>query len=266
VRAHDDPTGLFFVGKQKFRLKEAGLQTIHDIAAMEVDEYLRPAKKIPRMGKDALTRMKHRAGVMLSGKPWIQSGYSFPPTARDIYFDIEDDPTQGITYLFGLLIQRQQGPPDFQYFVARHPSEEEQTVRAFWDFVSSAGDVTYYVYSHKERSSLRQLMERYDLDQTVFTTYTEREYDLYSDLIVKYSDWPTFSYSIKQIAKQIGFHWRDPDPSGANSIAWYNQYLAHPEQEALLERILQYNEDDCRAMLAMKQFFDEQFQNVNSNE
>ena len=261
VRAHDDPTGLFFVGKQKFRLKEAGLQTIHDIAAMEVDEYLRPAKKIPRMGKDALTRMKHRAGVMLSGKPWIQSGYSFPRTARDIYFDIEDDPTQGVTYLFGLLIQGQQGAPDFQYFVARHPSEEERTVRAFWDFVSSAGDVTYYVYSHKERSSLRQLMERYDLDQTVFTTYTEREYDLYSDLIVKYSDWPTFSYSIKQIAKQIGFHWRDPDPSGANSIAWYNQYLAHPEQEALLERILQYNEDDCRAMLAMKRFFDEQCQN-----
>ena len=127
--------------------------------------------------------------------------------------------------------------------------------------MSSAGDVTYYVYSHKERSSLRQLMERYDLDNTVFTTYTEREYDLYSDLIVKYSDWPTFSYSIKQIAKQIGFHWRDPDPSGANSIAWYNQYLAHPEQEALLERILQYNEDDCRAMLAMKRFFDEQCQN-----
>lgn len=258
VKTHDDPSGLFFVGKQKFRLKEVGLRTIHDIAAMEVSDYLSPAKKIPRMGEKALTRMKHRAGIMLSGKPQIEQGFSFPQTASDIYFDIEDDPTQSVTYLFGLLIHHHDGPPEFQYFVARDPVEEEQTVRAFWDFIASAGDVTYYVYSHKERSSLRQLMERYGLDQDVFTTYTEREYDLYSDLIVNYSDWPTFSYSIKQIAKQIGFRWRDPDPSGANSIAWYNEYLAHPENEHLLNRILQYNEDDCRAMLAVKRFFENQ--------
>ncbi len=256
VKTHDDPSGLFFVGKQKFRLKEVGLRTIHDIAKMDVPEYLTPANKIPRMGEKALTRMKERAGVMLSGKPWIRQGYSFPHTEREIYFDIEDDPTQGVTYLFGLLIHDPHVPPEFQYFVARDPTEEEQTVRAFWDFIASAGDVTYYVYSHKERSSLRQLMERYGLDQDVFTTYVEREYDLYSDLIVTYSDWPTFSYSIKQIAKQIGFHWRDTDPSGANSIAWYNEYLAHPEQEQLLTRILQYNEDDCRAMVALKQFFE----------
>ena len=99
-------------------------------------------------------------------------------------------------------------------------------------------------------------MERYGLDQDVFTTYVDREYDLYSDLIVPYSDWPTFSYSIKQIAKHIGFRWRDSDPSGANSIAWYNEYLAHPEQEQLLNRILQYNEDDCLAMLAIKRYFE----------
>ncbi|MDT7043175.1 TM0106 family RecB-like putative nuclease [Candidatus Nitronereus thalassa] len=260
VKTHDDPSGLFFVGKQKFRLKEVGLRTIHDIAKMEVSHYLSPANKIPRMGEKALTRMKQRAGIMLSGKPWVRQGYFFPQTARDIYFDIEDDPTQGLTYLFGLAIHDHTGPPVFRYFVARDPTEEEQTVRAFWEFIASAGDVTYYVYSHKERSSLRQLMERYELDPDVFTTYVEREYDLYSDLIVNYSDWPTFSYSIKQIAKHIGFHWRDTDPSGANSIAWYNEYLAHPEQEHLLTRILQYNEDDCLAMLAIKQFFERKAQ------
>ena len=263
VKTHDDPSGLFFVGKQKFRLKEVGLRTIHDIAKMEVSQYLGPAKKIPRMGEKALTRMKQRAGIMLSGKPWVRQGYTFPQTARDIYFDIEDDPTQGLTYLFGLAIHDHTGPPVFQYFVARDPTEEEQTVRAFWDFMASAGDVTYYVYSHKERSSLRQLMERYELDPDVFTTYVEREYDLYSDLIVNYSDWPTFSYSIKQIAKHIGFRWRDTDPSGANSIAWYNEYLAHPEQEHLLIRILQYNEDDCLAMLAIKRFFERKSQDAH---
>ena len=256
VKEMDDPTGLFFVGKQKFHLKEAGLRTIHDIAEMTVADYLSPPRKIPRMGEKALARMKQRAQVALSNRPWIRKGYAFPQTARDIHFDIEDDPTQGVTYLFGLLIDDHVSPPTFQYFVARHPDEEEQTVRAFWEFLASVGDATFYVYSHKERSTLKQLMERYDLDQQVFDAYVQREFDLYTQLIVEYSDWPMFSYSIKQIAKRIGFHWRDTDPSGANSIAWYNEYLANPQNEDLLKRILVYNEDDCLAMLAIKRFFE----------
>lgn len=256
VKEHDDPTGIFFVGKQKFRLKQVGLRTIHEIADMRVEDYLAPETKIPRMGKKALTRMKHRAAILVGGEPSIRQGYAFPERMREIYFDIEDDPTQGITYLFGLFIVDQHKEPCFRYFLARRPEDEERTVRDFWQFVASAGDATYYVYSHKERSTLRHLMERYDLDETVFTHYVEHEYDLYAKLIVEYSDWPTFSYSIKQIAKHIGFHWRDVDPSGANSIAWYNDYLAHPENEGVLNRILQYNEDDCRAMWAVKRFFE----------
>ncbi len=43
---------------------------------------------------------------------------------------------------------------------------------------------------------------------------------------------------------------------GANSIAWYNEFLADPSKEAALTRILRYNEDDCRAMLAIKEYFE----------
>ncbi|MFQ5991985.1 MAG: ribonuclease H-like domain-containing protein, partial [Nitrospiraceae bacterium] len=47
------------------------------------------------------------------------------------------------------------------------------------------------------------------------------------------------------------------DPSGANSIAWYNEYRAHPaKNEGALKRILRYNEDDCRAMVAIKDYFE----------
>ena len=60
----------------------------------------------------------------------------------------------------------------------------------------------------------------------------------------------------KQIAKLIGFKWRDLDPSGANSIAWYDEYIKNPSNEAALERIIKYNEDDCRAMVAVKEYFE----------
>jgi predicted RecB family nuclease len=256
VKTESDPTGIFFVGKQKFALREQGLRTIEDIAGMDVQLYLAPPRKIPRMGKASLSRMKERARVLLEGKPVIRPGYRFPEVEREIYFDIEDDPTRGVTYLYGMVIQDQHGPPTFTYYLAKTPEEEERTVRAFWDFIRSTEHAVYYVYSHKERSTLKRLMEQYHLDADTFEKYKACEFDLYQDLIVEYSDWPTFSYGIKHIAKFVGFRWRDVDPSGANSIAWYNDYLENPGNEALLNRILEYNEDDCYAMAAIKRYFE----------
>ncbi len=255
VKDESDPTGLFFVGKQKFALREQGLRTIRDIARMDVQTYLKPPHKIPRMGKVSLTRMKERAQVLVEGKPRIRPGYTFPEADREIYFDIEDDPTRGVTYLFGMVIQDGKRPAHFTYYLAKRPEDEEQTVRDFWEFIQSTDHAVYYVYSHKERSTLKRLMEKYHLDAETFEKYKACEFDLYQDLIVEYSDWPTFSYGIKHIAKFIGFQWRDVDPSGANSIAWYNDYLANPADEALLNRILEYNEDDCYAMAAITRYF-----------
>ncbi len=255
VQSRQDPSGLYFVGNVKFELKKAGLRTITDIARLDVDAIISGGRKIPRLSASGLRRMKERARVMLAGKPCIRSGYALPAARREIYFDIEDDPTRNITYLFGLIVRVDGRESRFQYFLARNADEEERTVRDFWRFLERAADAVFYVYSHKERTTLKHLMARYNLDKTIFNRYVEMEFDLYSQLVVKHSDWPTYSYGIKQIARQVGFKWRDTDPGGANSIAWYNQYLTDPAREDVLQRILDYNEDDCRAMIAIKDFF-----------
>tara|TARA_B100001971_G_scaffold212527_1_gene242966 strand:+ start:3811 stop:5268 length:1458 start_codon:yes stop_codon:yes gene_type:complete len=256
VNKRADPSGLFYVGKRKFKMKEAGLRTISDIATMNVKEYTIPPKKIHGLGEKSLKQMKNRAQVMLGGEPDIRAGYTLPRGKREIFFDIEDDPTRNITYLFGVLIKDGGAEFPFQYFVARHPADEEETVRAFWAFLGGMREAVYYVYSHKERTTLRKLMDRYQLDHDVFDRYVASEYDLYAALVVRYSDWPTHSYGIKNIAKIVGFRWGDIDPSGANSIAWYDEHLKHPEDESSLQRIIAYNEDDCRAMVAVKEFFE----------
>lgn len=256
VEANQDPSGIYFVGRIKFELKKAGLATIADIAAMDVAQYLKGPKKIPGLGEKTLRRIKERAQVIRSGRPRIRAGYHFPPAAREIYFDIEDDPTRNHTYLYGMVVVEQDGRSAYRYFLAERPEDEQDTVRAFWEFLATNEEVVYYVYSPKERTTLRRLMTRYKLDEAVYERYLEREYDLYTDLVVKYSDWPTYSYGIKQIAQKIGFAWRDPDPSGINSIVWYNAWLADPTREDLRQRLLEYNEDDCRAMLAIKRYFE----------
>ena len=58
--------------------------------------------------------------------------------------------------------------------------------------------------------------------------------------------WPTRDHSIKTLAKFLGFSWRDTDPSGAASIEWYQRWTEQRDP-AIKSRILEYNEDDCRA-------------------
>ena len=74
--------------------------------------------------------------------------------------------------------------------------------------------------------------------------------DLYK-VVLKHTDWPVSSYSLKELATYLGFKWRDETPSGALSIQWYNDYLKTGDQK-ILNRILEYNEDDCRATMVVK--------------
>jgi predicted RecB family nuclease len=46
---------------------------------------------------------------------------------------------------------------------------------------------------------------------------TPRAIDLYLDVVLKATEWPTRDFSIKTLAKYLGFEWRDPHPSGAAS-------------------------------------------------
>jgi len=60
------------------------------------------------------------------------------------------------------------------------------------------------------------------------------------------TEWPTNDHSIKTLASYLGFHWRDPSPSGAASIEWYNRWIETGDKD-IRRRILEYNEDDCVA-------------------
>jgi predicted RecB family nuclease len=70
--------------------------------------------------------------------------------------------------------------------------------------------------------------------------------DLYNDVVTKKTEWPTIDHSIKTLAKHLGFRWRDTHPSGAASIEWFDRWV-RTRDRAIKQRILEYNEDDCRA-------------------
>jgi predicted RecB family nuclease len=59
---------------------------------------------------------------------------------------------------------------------------------------------------------------------------------------------------LKQLAMAAGFRWRDANPSGEASILWYEESICNTSPAALATRtrLLEYNEDDCRATKALR--------------
>ncbi len=106
-------------------------------------------------------------------------------------------------------------------------------------------------YTNDERTEYRRPQKKYPevvTAEDIEALFTRpRALDLYYDVVKSGSEWPTLDFSIKSIAKVCGFAWRDADPSGASSIEWFDSY-AKTGDPALKAWLLEYNEDDCRAM------------------
>ena len=148
----------------------------------------------------------------------------------------------------------------FVHYTATEISDENE--RDFWkrsiDFIRSfdPADVAVYYYSSYEKSTYRHLQKKFpdvigEADLEAIFDHPN-VIDLYQ-IVTKMTDWPLGSYGIKAIAQYLKFKWRDETPSGALSIQWYNDYLT-TGNDALLNRVLEYNEDDCKATLVVKDY------------
>ena len=119
-----------------------------------------------------------------------------------------------------------------------------------WAYVQELSDAVVYYYSHYERTIWKQLAGRYPEvateDDVIALFEEERFVDLYSYIVKSRMIWPTYSVSLKTIAAHLDFKWRDTDSSGARSIQWFHEWVETGDN-SIRQRILEYNEDDCRA-------------------
>lgn len=248
------------------RSRKEGLRQI----ALDVDQLakIEPAAFIDAKGntgidgirEKGLEKFVRRAKVFQGGgtSPTILKPFAFPVRPIELYFDIEADPTQDIVYLHGV-VERRDGHEHFHAFVAADVTAdaEERAWRQFWDYLRTLPreQVAVFYYSKYERTQYRALHEKYpgvvtgeELEAFFDPAFAV---DLYFDVVLPCTDWPTSNYSVKTLAQLQGFHWRDPNPSGAGSIQWFNEWCKERTPDKL-QRILDYNEDDCLAMRVLK--------------
>ncbi|HKA25411.1 MAG TPA: TM0106 family RecB-like putative nuclease [Candidatus Eisenbacteria bacterium] len=174
-----------------------------------------------------------------------------PASDTEIFFDVEGDPERGVLYLFGVLVrERRLGREIYKPFVAERPEQEAQAFLECLAFLERYAKAPIYHYHHYERTVLDRLVERHGADPLRVERLGERLCDL-SERVSRCCFLPVRSYSLKSVARYLGFEWTSAKSSAVQSVVWFTSWQRTGER-VYLERAIEYNADDCRATRVLK--------------
>lgn len=257
LTASDDLTLIPFLGRSIRDKMQGTVSTIAALAAINPDGFIKGKKTdFPGLGPDRLRLFQARA-VMLKAavpKPYLRATVVLPAAPVELFFDVEVDPLRDICYLHGI-VERRGGDNATEHFISFFAEDvtaeaERAAFAAAVGYFNGLPEGAIYHYSKYERTIYRKLQAKYSdvctADDIERMFLAPRAVDLYGDVVLRATEWPTRDHSIKTLAKFLGFAWRDTHPSGAASIEWFDRWCRERDP-ALKQRILDYNEDDCRA-------------------
>lgn len=264
----DDVTLVAGVGESyRGKLATIGVRTATDLAAAE------PAtlQQVKGIGASYATAWVRQAKAQKRGTPEIMDHWSPPDVAFEVSYDIEDFTPDPFLYLHGLLVRergaRKFGEPGFteadwgtfEPLCATLPADTEETLwRRFLAKVEAyeaRGHYAVYVYSHHEQTNLDKLAAKYG-GSVALDHFVGRFVDLLP-VVKRCVVFPTDGTGLKALARFVGFEWRDEDPGGSQSMAWWAEYMEDPaEKTALRDRVIAYNEDDVRATFALRDWIE----------
>lgn len=257
LTAADDLTLIPSLGRKERGAIYESFPTIAALAESNPDGFINGKKTVfAGIGTDRLRLFQARAAMLKASppKPYLRAPVILDLYPLELFFDVEVDPLRNVCYLHGF-VERHNGDNATERFVSffaeeATPDAECAAFAAALDYLSERADAAIYFYSKYERTTYRKLQQKYPnicTPEDVERLFEPpRAVDLYGDVVLKATEWPTRDHSVKTLAKYLGFTWRDTHPSGAASIVWFDLWCRKRKPE-IRQRILDYNEDDCRA-------------------
>lgn len=273
-------------------LQAAGVRTVDELAAL-------PREVVGALPLTGLAPATARvcARAWLAGWPLVRRSDQVVLRRADLELDVdmesflEDGAYLWGTYLTGPGVRMLGLAPGYRAFVSWRPLPDEDEGRAFaafWAYLAglrglaAEHGLTFaaYCYSRSaEERWLRSTPARYPHlpgmpsapEITEFCSSTDWV-DIYQEIRDQFV--VPGSMKLKALAPVAGFAWRDPDPGGANSMAWYRDAVGAggggpgsaapggamvggpvaPVDPASADRILRYNEDDVLATLELRRW------------
>ncbi|MDQ6931939.1 MAG: TM0106 family RecB-like putative nuclease [Candidatus Eremiobacteraeota bacterium] len=273
---------------QRRRLNDAGIRTLEELGTATGEQ--RPetiARPIfEKLNRQARLQLEQRRRIargdadpyvyeLLDVEPEAKRGFALlpPPSAGDIFFDMEGDPYfeigEGLEYLFGVYTQDKNQPYRVWWGCKTSVEAsvtdrlaEKRAFEAFMDFVAERlkqyPDLHIYHYASYEKSVIKKLSQRHG------TRENERDDLLRKEILVDLhrvvrqavcASQPNYklktleAYYMKRRAALI--------TAGEQSIVEFERWRqtrdeAGAPDDTILENIRLYNEEDCRSTLLLR--------------
>ena len=262
--AQGDLTRLYQVGyPRRQALVQAGYYAIADLAsasAIDLSTILRIAPSLA----ECITA---HAKSLSDDNPIIMRPIRLPDVKTEIYLDMEHmnegvlqlpDSWNGfLNYLIGVVI-RTDSEERYIPFFANTPNEEEECWRGFCDLLESYEDSTIYYWSKSaEKVYVRKLLNRYGAKPSMRRMFAS-SIDMFTEF-TNTAALPAESYGLKDVAKYLGYEWHLPQYDGMWAMLRYTEYIGSQDTD-IRKEILTYNEDDCRAVMHVKDWLIENSQ------
>ena len=249
------------------RLNAAGIGTLAALAGAPA------GLKVPRIAAPMIERLRDQAALQLHRRktgelvqrllpPEDERGFGLlpAPSPGDAFFDMEGDPffepAEELQFLFGILVDDQ-----YQAIRARDRDEEKRAFEEFIDFVHERrraySDLHVYHYASYEPATLARLMSAHATREAEVDDLLRHEVFVDLHQVVRQSLRAGVPrYSLKEI-EQFFFERTASVRSGDEAVVAFERYLAMGD-ESLLANIEAYNEEDCRATEALRDWLLEQ--------
>lgn len=225
--------------KERTRHRSKGIFTVAQLSYT-----FRPrriSKRVKNPSKPHLVALK--ALAVREKTIYIHGNPQLPDAKARIYLDVEGLPDNDFYYLAGALIIAD-GRETFHSFWADTHSEESDVFAALAETICGLHDFRVFHYGNYEAIALKRM--RAELPQDV---------QLQIDLILEHSTnvlsvvhphvyLPTYSNSLKDIGRFLGFPRTHEDATGLQTIVWRKNWQATADP-ALKDNLSLYNRDDC---------------------
>jgi uncharacterized protein len=248
----------------KEKLVAAGFKTVEDLAGASLDRLTR----VKGIGTKTANKFNTNARALAVGKHIRIGDVSFPTRKTEIFLDLEGTGQQlgegdliAIDYLIGVLV-REGGKEKYIPFLAKGLDKEGQMFSEFLAWLRKQKDYIIYHWHRYEKTHLEKLCERHGVGGGIRSRLLDNLRDLHKDATSAFA-FPTYGYGLKEVANYMGFQWRHEDVDAMESIVFYLRYLDDPkENRGRLQKVIEYNEDDCRATMVVKDWLKEKSREV----
>lgn len=252
-------------------LREAGIRTVHELAASDLDTVL--PGYLPRVAhrsgaEDRLRLAQRRSRLLEHGvelERTTKGPIPLPSAPLEVDVDVETSRDDRV-YLWGFWVSDGNGSGryhEFSSFTELDDEGEHALARRamVWLRELVAGtDALVFHYSDYEVVRLQRLAAADDeVMQWAVDFAGEHFVDLFRT--VRQHFFGAGGLGLKVVASAgAGFHWRDDDPGGLNSMRWFDEALHAPTETARTQartRVLEYNEDDVKATWRLRRWLRE---------